>query len=295
MTTTNEQGCAGSEIPSASEKRAYRHCASDQFRVRLDISYDGADFFGWQRQTNHPSVQGTLEAAVAQIFGEPITVLGASRTDTGVHAVQQVAHFDIKKDPRTFKDLTYSIQCLLPDSIAIKKAYLAPADFHSIATSTGKTYRYTILNRQRPSAQRRGATWWVRQPLNLTNLNSAAHLLIGTHDFKSFQTTGTTVESTIRRVQTASWELVDRSRFSSESGPDSLEFTIAGEGFLKQMVRNLVGTMVDLELDHRAPQEIAKILQAVDRRKAGNTAPAQGLYLARVHYPHELDKRCLPL
>lgn len=267
-------------------KNAYRFCAPDRFRVRLHLSYDGTDYHGWQRQTHHTSVQGTIEAAVKQLFGEQLSVVGSSRTDAGVHAHMQVAHFDAKRDPRTFRDLRYSLQCLTPDSLVIKEAFLAPHDFHSIATSLDKTYRYNILNRRVPSALRHRTSWWVRQPLNLNELNAAAAHLVGTHDFKSFQTTGTEVESTIRTVSEAYW---------LQPTPDTLEFMIKGEGFLKQMVRNIVGTLVDLQLDKRPATDVKSILEAKDRRKAGNTAPPQGLFLVHVRYAHELDIRCSPL
>lgn len=279
-------------------KNAYRHCAPDRFRVRLHISYDGTDFNGWQRQTKLVSVQGTVESAVKQLFGEELSVVGASRTDSGVHAQMQVAHFDALKDPRSFRDLRYSLQCLTPDSVVIKDAFLAPNDFHAIATSIDKTYRYSVLNRRVPSALRHRTTWWVRQPLNLERLNEAAQLIVGTHDFKSFQTMGTEVDSTIRTVSEAYWRLAPTSGEAAPRGgepPDTLEFIIRGEGFLKQMVRNLVGTMIDLELNQQPPTDLRSILEAQDRRKAGNTAPPQGLFLVQVRYPPELDNRCIPL
>lgn len=272
--------------PTTVYKNAYRFCAPDRFRVRLHLSYDGTDYHGWQRQSHHTSVQGTIEAAVKKLFGEQLSVIGSSRTDAGVHAHMQVAHFDTKRDPRSFRDLRYSLQCLTPDSLVIKEAFLAPPDFHSIATALDKTYRYNILNRRVPSALRHRSTWWVRQPLDVSTLNLAASHLIGTHDFKSFQTTGTEVESTIRTVTATVWQ---------QTSPDTLEFLIKGEGFLKQMVRNIVGTLVDLQLDGRPADDVKSILEAKDRRLAGNTAPPHGLFLVHVRYAHELDIRCSAL
>lgn len=289
-------------------KTEFKKCPPDRFRVRLHLSYDGTECFGWQRQTdadgNQTLVtgQGEIEAAVQQIFGEKLSVVGASRTDAGVHAQMQVAHFDCARDPSTFKDLRYSLQSLTPDWLVIKDVMLAPEDFHSIATAVDKTYRYSILNRRLPSALRHRTTWWLREPIDLDLLNEASRFIIGTHDFKSFQTSGTYTETTVRTITKAEWRYSNQSVAfdaenisSSQSVADTLLFEIQGEGFLKQMVRNIVGTLVDLQLNGRRPRDIKTILEALDRRKAGNTAPAQGLFLTQVRYPAELDKRCRPL
>ncbi len=332
------------ETPPVKRSRdEFRHCAPDRFRVRLHMSYDGTEFHGWQKQVGadgnqtHVTVQGTIEAAVKQIFGEQLSVVGSSRTDAGVHAQMQVAHFDCKRDPTTFKDLRFSLQGLTPDSLVIKEAFLAPENFHAIATAVDKTYRYSILNRKVPSALRHRTTWWLREPLDIDFLNEATRFIIGTHDFKSFQTSGTYVETTVRKITNAFWRRVscgnteaphvetphienpqlgsasdpslisnqlaaDRTRSQLVAYPklppldaDILLFEIQGEGFLKQMVRNLVGTIVDLQLHGRRPRDMKTILEALDRRKAGNTAPAHGLFLNEVRYPPELDNRCRPL
>jgi tRNA pseudouridine38-40 synthase len=316
--------------PVKRDRNEFRHCPPDRHRVRLHLSYDGTEFHGWQRQTDSAgnttlvTAQGTIEAAVKQIFGEKLAVVGASRTDAGVHAQMQVAHFDCKRDPTTFKDLRYSLQSLTPETLVIKDAFLAPRDFHAIATSIDKTYRYSILNRRVPSALRHRTSWWIREPIDLDLLNEASQYLIGRHDFKSFQTSGTYVESTTRTLKKAFWrrahpgesgvlergseigraisnqlvadesKIVKRNRIVAESD-DTLVFEIQGEGFLKQMVRNIVGTLVDLQLGRRPAKDIKTILEALDRRKAGNTADPQGLFLTEVRYPVELDNRCHPL
>ena len=302
-------------VPAKRDKTEFRRCPAARFRVRLHLSYDGTEFHGWQRQTdthgNQTLVtgQGTIEAAVKQIFGEKLAVVGASRTDAGVHAQMQVAHFDCKRDPSTFKDLRYSLQSLTPDSLVIKEVYLAPNDFHSIATSVDKTYRYSILNRRVPSALRHRTSWWVREPLSLELLNEASEYLIGTHDFKSFQTSGTYVETTTRTLTKAFWRRtapefratgetrseIEKSNQEVAELDDTLVFEIQGEGFLKQMVRNIVGCLVDLQLNNRPASDIKTILEAKDRRKAGNTAPPQGLFLTQVRYPPHLDNQCRPL
>ncbi len=275
----------GSDTNEPSSRAPYRQCAPGHFRLRLHISYDGTDFAGWQRQTHLRSIQGTLEEALARIYGRSIRVLGASRTDAGVHAHQQVAHVDVPKDPTGF-DLRYSIQCLTPESIVVKELFMAPPDFHAIACAVDKIYKYRILNRQVPSALRNRYTYWVRYPLNLDFLNQASRFLLGKQDFKSFQSAGTVVQSTVRTVTRAEWRQIDE---------DTLEFTIQGDGFLKQMVRNIVGTLVELNRDEVPPERVREILEYRDRRRAGPTAPPQGLFLYRVNYPESIDNKCRKL
>lgn len=263
----------------------FRQAAPGMFRTKLIVSYDGADFCGWQRQTRHKSVQGSLEAALSKIYDRPITVLGASRTDSGVHATGQVAHFDAPKDPSLF-DLRYALIRLTPPTIVVRDVFLAPPHFHSIANSVKKTYRYMVLNRVTPSALRYRYTHWVRFPLDLNYLNEASKYLIGRQDFKSFQTSGGDVKTTTREIHHAEWIQKDH---------DTLEFVIQGNGFLKQMVRNIVGTLLDMNQNGDAPEKLKEIIAALDRRKAGATAPPQGLYLSQVYYPSELDRKCRKL
>lgn len=263
----------------------YRQAAPGMFRTKLVISYDGVDFCGWQRQTILPSVQGTLEKALSKIYDRPIRVLGASRTDTGVHATGQVAHFDAPKDPSLF-DLRYALIRLTPPTIVVREVYQAPPDFHAIACAVKKTYRYMILNRKIPSALRFRHTHWVRSPLSLDYLNEASKFLLGHQDFKSFQTSGGDVKTTDRTIFEAHWLQKDH---------DTLEFVIQGSGFLKQMVRNVVGTLIDMNQAGAPPEKLREIILSLDRRKAGATAPPQGLYLSRVYYPSELDRKCRKL
>ncbi len=259
-------------------------CPPGHWRVRLLISYDGTDFHGWQRQAGHRTVQGTIEDALAKFYKKPIKLMGASRTDTGVHAIGQVAHFDAPRDP--FKgDMRFALTGMTPPSIVIKQAWHAPNSFHAIADAQKKTYRYHVLNRRVPSALRYRYTHWIRYPLDPAYLNEASRILIGKKDFKSFQTSGTKVRSTVREIMDAQWE---RSQ-------DTLIFSVTGNGFLKQMVRNIVGTLIDLHMNQEKPSRLREILEACDRRKAGPTAPPQGLYLAKVYYSEELDNGCRKL
>lgn len=260
-------------------------CPPGFWRVKLLISYDGTDYNGWQRQDNAPSVQGTLEATLSKFYKQPITIMGASRTDTGVHAHGQVAHFDCPRNPEQ-GDLRFALNNALPKSIVIRQAWIAPDDFHAIASSVKKTYRYQILNRRVPSALRHRYTYWQRFILDPEFLNEASHFLVGKQDFKSFQTSGTVVRTTVREIYSAHWE---------KKNNDIVEFTITGNGFLKQMVRNIVGTLVEMNQEGESPTRIRDIIEATDRRKAGPTAPPQGLYLSKVYYPDDLDNECRKL
>lgn len=254
--------------------------------IKLLISYDGADFQGWQRQPNGPSVQAAIEEALSKIYNEPIKITGSGRTDTGTHAVGQVAHFEAPKVLTTEHRLQRALNSLLPESIVIKGAWLAPEDFHARKSAVRKTYKYRIWNRPFRSALWRGRALWVPNPIDVDRLNELAAVAIGRKDFKSFQTQGTAVKTTIRRIDICHW---------STPAPGLLELEIRGNGFLKQMVRNLVGTFLYLERNGGGPKDLEAIFQAQDRQKAKATAPAHGLYLYHVEYPRDLDNKCLKL
>jgi tRNA pseudouridine38-40 synthase len=268
--------------PLETNRNPFRRCADDHFRTRIHIEYDGTDFSGWQRQTTLTTVQGTIESAISKIFGKNISVIGASRTDAGVHAYQQVAHFDSPRDPTAF-DLRYAIQSLTPKSVVITDLFSAPPDFHAIASVTHKTYKYRVFNRHVPSALQHRTSYWMRFPLDLDFLNKASAHIVGKQDFKSFQSAGTPVRTTVRNVMEAYWTRLD---------DNILEFTITGDGFLKQMVRNIVGTVISLNRNAQPPEKIIEIINVTDRRKAGPTAEPQGLFLYSVKYPEFVDNRC---
>lgn len=256
-------------------------------KVKLLLTYDGNGFSGWQKQPNSPkpTVQGTLEMILTRLFDQPVKVVGASRTDAGVHALGQVAHFKAPRPLAKYKVLR-SINGMAPDTLAVRSAWEAPDDFHALACSTGKTYRYVIHNSQLRSPLKRFRSTWINRPLDLDYLNRTTSALLGEHDFKSFQTTGSEVKTTVREVFSAHW-----TRKSSQT----VEFAISGSGFLKQMVRNIVGTALDMQFLGHPPEMMKEILESTDRRKALTTAPPEGLHLVRVHYPEDLDIRCRKL
>lgn len=259
-------------------------------KVRFHVAYEGTDFCGWQRQSHgHQKAVGhVLQEALEKIFQEPIKLCASGRTDAGVHAVRQVCHFETQKSPEALKkwDFCWALKSLLPSSIVVKRAWIAPPEFHATLSATHKTYRYWILNRPRQSPFLAKYSLWLHKPLRLEHLQESSKFLLGLHDFKSFQSVGTPVTTTDRSIFQAAW---------TEKASGLYQFEITGSGFLKQMVRNIVGTSLDLERFDRNPAEMRKIIEAKDRKQAGMAAAPQGLHLYRVYYPRELDKRCQPL
>jgi tRNA pseudouridine38-40 synthase len=252
-------------------------------KIKLLISYDGSPFGGWQKQNGgKPTIQGLLEEALEKIFKKPIPIKGSGRTDVGVHAIGQVAHFNVDYFPKTLQ-LTRALNSLTPKEILIKQAWEAPDEFHAIGSAEEKNYKYFILNTSTPSPFLYRYTTWYDKKLNLDALNEISSVLIGQHDFKSFQSSGTKVKTTIRTIKKAEWTLKKK---------NIVEFSIIGTGFLKQMVRNIVGTSLDLHKLGLNSTHMADILASRDRRQALSAAPAEGLYLYRVVYPRALDKKC---
>lgn len=253
-------------------------------KIALIVSYDGTDFCGWQKQKQHahasplPNIQETIEMALEAIFQQPIDLCASGRTDAGVHAVQQVCHFEVDKPLP--KDLCWALKAKLPPSIVAKKAWVVPGDFHATLSATRKTYKYWIWNSSRGSALLARYSWWLRLPLDEAHLNKMAQELVGHHDFASFRSMGTPVQHCRRHIYSAQW---------IRKNNELLEFRITGSGFLKQMVRNIVGTHIDLCFkklsDEEAAQQMRAMLEARDRTKAGRAAPPQGLFLSKVFYP----------
>ncbi len=266
--------------------------------IRMLISYDGTDYAGWQRQGENspdprPTIQATLESAISKVFNTEVKVQASGRTDAGVHALAQNVHFKVPTDiagnptksPFDMK-LIRSINALTPDSIAVSRAWVAPDNFHALHSAEKKSYRYVIHNSPTPDPIRSRYCHWVEKPFDINKLNALTECLIGEHDFKSFQTSGTELKTTVRKILEARW---------SRTGENLVEFRITGTGFLKQMVRNIVGTTIYLHQNEYRPDEMQKILSACDRQAAKATAEPQGLFLDRVYYPADLDNGCREL
>ncbi len=242
--------------------------------LRLLLEYDGSRYHGWQRQKNALTIQEVVETALAKLTGEPVRVIGSGRTDARVHARGQVANFKTNS-ALPLKAFLHGLNSLLPPDIAVLAAEEAESDFHARYAALTKTYEYRILNRPQRSPLQRLHTWWLPQPLNLLAMQQAAATLLGEHDFSAFRASGGRPGSPRRQVLAAHWQ-------PGENG--LLIFTITADGFLRGMVRSLVGTMVEVGRGKRPPSHLQKLLASGDRRQAGPTAPPQGLSLVAVIY-----------
>jgi tRNA pseudouridine38-40 synthase len=242
---------------------------------RLVLEYDGTDFAGWQSQAQgERTVQATLAAALAELARGPVRVTGAGRTDAGVHAEGQVAAatLDTRLDADT---LIRALYAKLPPDVAVRAAALAAEGFDPRREAKGKLYRYAVWNGAEPSPLRRRRCHAVREPLDVAAMRAAAAHLVGQHDFASFQGAGSSARSSVRAVSHASVE--------GEPGGE-IRFELAGDGFLRHMVRNAVGTLLEVGLGRREAASLPALLAARDRSQAGPTAPACGLTLVRVDY-----------
>jgi tRNA pseudouridine38-40 synthase len=252
-------------------------------RLRLTVEYDGTDYHGWQRQASAATIQGALEAAITRISGERAVVSGAGRTDAGVHAEAQVAHVDTTSalDPQTWRR---ALNAVLPADLKVLAVEHAPAGFHARFSTVGKRYRYRLLNRPVASPLERRASWHVAHPLNLAAMRRAASALVGRHDFRTFEGADPTHGDAHDTVCSLARCAIRR------QGPIvAIEFE--GNRFLKYMVRNIVGTLVEIGLGRRAAGEMSELLASGDRRLAGATAPPHGLTLVEVFYAHPRHKR----
>jgi len=241
--------------------------------IKLILEYDGTAYAGWQRQPNQPTIQEAVEAAIHGVTQLHVPVMGAGRTDSGVHALGQVASFRIDRHMTT-REWTRALNAHLPDTIVVRSAALMPDTFHARHSAQGKLYEYRILNRPERPALERAYCWHIHQTLDDAAMNEAANILIGSHDFSSFQTQPTENDDPICHLQ----QLV-----VSREG-DRLRLEAYADRFLKQMVRSIVGTLVEVGLGKRAADSFTTILNARDRSAAGKTAPPQGLFLLRVDY-----------
>lgn len=241
---------------------------------KLTIEYDGSAYFGWQRQKDPNTIQGAIERALHTLTGRDITLTGSGRTDSGVHALGQAASFrtDTHLAP---EDIHRALNALLPDDIVILSCEEMPEGFHARFDVVSKCYRYCLLNRPLPSAVGRQYAWHIRKPLDTAAMRKAIVHLEGTHNFKAFEGAGSPRSDSIRQVHQA--RLVSRNH-------GRIDFEIEGSGFLRHMVRNIVGTLVDVGLGKITPDDLARIRDGKDRGAAGITAPAHGLFLVRVEY-----------
>ncbi len=241
---------------------------------KMILEYDGAAYCGWQRQPNGISLQQVLEEALARIIGEKATIIASGRTDAGVHAMNQAASFRSRTVLAANK-IFLGVNSVLPDDIVVKDLQEAPPDFNALKDAKGKVYLYRIQNQRLRPVLGRQYFWHVRYPLNLARMRRAASELIGEHDFSCFCATGCDIKERVRR-------LADVSIVRQEN--NLLEITLESSGFLRHMVRNIVGTLVDVGRGKIEPESMPDILASRDRKQAGTAAPACGLFLREVKY-----------
>lgn len=247
---------------------------NEQKNIKLIIAYDGTGYFGWQRQKDKPTIQGAIEQKIATIAGKPVSLIGAGRTDAGVHALHQVANFRVSSHLTPFVFFK-ALNALLPDNIIIKEAEHVPFDFHARFDVKSKVYEYRVYNDKLPSPFLRHYAWHIPRQLDLPAMEECLSAIRGTHDFYPFCARGDGVSNTVRTMIEADLEI--------QSG-GFLAFHFEANGFLRYMVRNLVGTIVKVGLGKLGMSEFAGLLNSGDRRHPVLKAPPEGLYLKVVRY-----------
>jgi tRNA pseudouridine38-40 synthase len=246
-------------------------------RYRLTLEYDGGPFAGWQRQENGPSVQAALESAISRLAGENVTVTGAGRTDAGVHALAQVAHFDLEKTfaPSKLRDaLNYHLR---PEPVCVLRADTAAPGFHARFSASVRHYLYRILNRRAPPALERGRAWHVARALDSDAMHAGAQALVGRHDFTTFRAAECQALSAIKTLDA----------LSVRRAGEEIHIETRARSFLHHQVRSIAGSLKLVGEGKWRPHDVAAALEARDRARCGPVAPAEGLYLVRVEYQAE--------
>ncbi|MFM8268575.1 MAG: tRNA pseudouridine(38-40) synthase TruA [Pseudomonadota bacterium] len=242
--------------------------------ILIKVEYDGTEFSGWQRQSHRPSIQASIEDLLRQLTGKKTVVYGASRTDAGVHAKGQMANFEVEPKMPPEKWAAF-LNSGLPRSIRVLQSHRVPDRFHAQKMAKSKIYEYRLLQRSCPSAWDRTVGFYPGK-LDWEAIRKSLPYFIGEHDFKAFQGARASVLTTVRIIHR--FELFEESE-------GLYRFVIEGNGFLKQMVRAIIGTLIEVGQGKKAPEDIPRIIKSCDRRKAGFTAEASGLCLVKVNYP----------
>ena len=255
--------------------------------ITLTLAYDGTRYIGWQRQAEGTSIQGLLEAALARIDDRPIAVAGAGRTDAGVHALGQVASFELAH-PLPLDALARAVNARLPEDVRVRSAEERPAGFHARFSAIGKTYRYRLRTGPHEDPFDCRFAWHVPQRLVVPEMARALEAIEGRHDFCAFQAAGSDVKTTVRAVTHAGLRPVVAGPGWPFVPPDAagglLEVEISADGFLRHMVRTIVGTLVEIGRGRRPASDMARVIGSRDRAQAGPTAPPHGLFLVGVEY-----------
>lgn len=248
-------------------------------RIKLTVAYDGTNYCGWQIQPNGITVEEVLNRELSALTKTKVTVIGASRTDSGVHARGNVAVFDTDS-PIPPDRIAYALNRRMPEDIVVIRSEEVPADWHPRYQNSVKTYEYHILNSKMPDPTKRHTTYFVSYHLDIQKMREAAAYIVGEHDFASFCNIHTDVEDTVRTI----YEL------AIEKNGEEWTIRIRGKGFLYNMVRIIVGTLLRVGRGFYTPEQVKEILEAKDRKSAGVTAPPQGLMLMQIEYEKDLDK-----
>lgn len=245
-------------------------------RVKIVVAYDGTNYCGWQVQPNGITVEEVLNRSLSNLLGEKIEVMGASRTDSGVHSLGNVAVFDTNTRMPADK-IAFALNQRLPEDIVVQGSCEVPSDWHPRYQESTKTYEYRILNRTFRMPTRRLDTYFYHYPLDVEQMSEAASYLVGTHDFASFCAANAQVKSTVRTIYSC----------TAQKENDIITIRVTGNGFLYNMVRIIAGTLIEVGAGKRRPEEIKDILAAENRDAAGPTAPAQGLTMMGIEYEQE--------
>ena len=246
-------------------------------RIKLVVAYDGTNYNGWQAQPMGTTVEGMLNRALTELTGEQIEVIGASRTDEGVHSMGNIAVFDTYARIPAEK-FSFALNQRLPEDIVVQDSCEVPLGFHPRRCESKKTYVYKILNRQFPRPLNRYDTYFCYYKLNLEKMQNAAEYLVGTHDFKSFCSVHTQAATTVRTIY----------RLEVSRQDEVVCIRVTGSGFLYNMVRIIAGTLLQVGKGEREPKDMLSILEAVDRKAAGPTAPAHGLTMVGIEFNDEV-------
>lgn len=282
---------------ASADAAAVSSSVAAQRTFKMTVAYDGTHYAGWQVQLRRQTIQGAIEKAIAQVANERVRVTGSGRTDSGVHAIAQVASFSLSRWRARAEDLARALNSKLPPDIAVRELRDAAPDFHAIRDAVGKRYRYQLQIGGGRDAFEYRYRWHLPGPIDVAAMRRAAELLRGRHDFASFQAAGSDRKTTVRDVRAL--EIIDQGSAGGvgQGGGDAavqrLAIEVEADGFLYNMVRNIVGTLVEVGRGKHDPAWAAEVLAACDRTVAGPTAPPHGLFLLRVDYrASDTGSRC---
>ena len=252
---------------------AVLNAANIPMRIALGVEYDGSRLLGWQSQPNGQTVQDILQAALSTMADEPVTVIAAGRTDSGVHAMEQVVHFDTATH-RPLSAWVRGVNSLLPSSIAVLWAHPVPVEFHARFSAQARSYYYVLINRPIRSAVYHGKIGWFHAPLDVVKMREAAQYVLGEHDFSCFRSSECQARSPIKNL----------TRLDIQKNGDNLTVYLTANAFLHHMVRNIMGCLVQVEKGKCSPQWLGEVLESRDRTRAAPTFAPDGLYLGRIQY-----------